>query len=341
MSEKKPLRVAIIGISPGMGKLHLEAVLEHGAEVRAVCDTNPETLKTVCDELGIPEERRFADYHAFLNDPELDAVIVATPDQVHREISTAFLDAGKHVMCEKPLALNREDMEAIVACARKHPQQKFMVGQICRFTPAFVKAKEIIDAGTIGELYYVESEYAHDYAKLLHAWRKDPNRHGVVGGGCHAVDLLRWYAGDPLEVFAYGAHKLLPEVSYDDATISVLKFPNGIIGKVFVSTGCKRPYTMRTQLFGTKGTILCDNTSDHMTLYVVDKDGVDLAEPQTIPIEIKNHNAGLEFEVFAKTIEKDEPVAMDGVQGAKTIACCLAIVESAKTGKPVAPNYNF
>ena len=183
MSEKKPLRVAIIGISPGMGKLHLEAVLEHGAEVRAVCDTNPETLKTVSDELGIPEERRFADYHAFLNDPELDAVIVATPDQVHREISTAFLDAGKHVMCEKPLALNREDMEAIVACARKHPQQKFMVGQICRFTPAFVKAKEIIDAGTIGELYYVESEYAHDYAKLLHAWRKDPNRHGVVGGG--------------------------------------------------------------------------------------------------------------------------------------------------------------
>lgn len=93
MSEKKPLRVAIIGISPGMGKLHLEAVLEHGAEVRAVCDTNPETLKTVSDELGIPEERRFADYHAFLNDPELDAVIVATPDQVHREISTAFLDA--------------------------------------------------------------------------------------------------------------------------------------------------------------------------------------------------------------------------------------------------------
>ena len=148
MSEKNPLRVAIIGISPGMGKLHLQAVLEHGAEVRAVCDTNPETLQTVSDELGIPEERRFADYHAFLNDPELDAVIVATPDQTHREISTAFLDAGKHVMCEKPLALNREDMEAIVACARKHPQQKFMVGQICRFTPAFVKAKEILDAGT-------------------------------------------------------------------------------------------------------------------------------------------------------------------------------------------------
>ena len=61
MSEKNPLRVAIIGISPGMGKLHLQAVLEHGAEVRAVCDTNPETLKTVSDELGIPEERRFAD----------------------------------------------------------------------------------------------------------------------------------------------------------------------------------------------------------------------------------------------------------------------------------------
>lgn len=92
---------------------------------------------------------------------------------------------------------------------------------------------------------------------------------------------------------------------------------------------------MRTQLFGTKGTILCDNTSDHMTLYVVDKDGVDLAEPQTIPIEIKNHNAGLEFEVFAKTIENDEPVAMDGVQGAKTMPapCHRGIRQNRKAGR--------
>ena len=336
------VKIGIIGCGGIANGKHLPALKKlPNVQMVAFCDIIKEKAEKAAKVYGTPDAKVFTDYHDILKMDDIEVVHVLTPNRSHSVITVDALEAGKHVMCEKPLALNREDMEAIVACARKHPQQKFMVGQICRFTPAFVKAKEIIDAGTIGELYYVESEYAHDYAKLLHAWRKDPNRHGVVGGGCHAVDLLRWYAGDPLEVFAYGAHKLLPEVSYDDATISVLKFPNGVIGKVFVSTGCKRPYTMRTQLFGTKGTILCDNTSDHMTLYVVDKDGVDLAEPQTIPIEIKNHNAGLEFEVFAKTIENDEPVAMDGVQGAKTIACCLAIVESAKTGKPVAPNYNF
>ena len=337
--EKKILNVGVIGL--GMGKAHAEGVTKtEGACLYAVCDINKARADEVAKELSAAHV--FTDYRDMIADPAIDAVIIASPDQDHRQMILDSLAAGKHILCEKPLAFSREDCVVIVDAVKKS-DKIFMVGQICRYTPGFKQAKEIIESGAIGELTFVESEYAHDYSHIYAggSWRSDPVRNGGVGGGCHAVDLLRWYAGDPLEVFAYGAHKLLPEVSYDDATISVLKFPNGVIGKVFVSTGCKRPYTMRTQLFGTKGTILCDNTSDHMTLYVVDKDGVDLAEPQTIPIEIKNHNAGLEFEVFAKTIENDEPVAMDGVQGAKTIACCLAIVESAKTGKPVAPNYNF
>lgn len=244
-------------------------------------------------------------------------------------------------MCEKPLALSREDLEAIIAAANK-ADTKFMVGQICRFTPAFRKAKEIIDAGTIGDVYFVESEYAHDYAKIMHGWRRDPLRHGVVGGGCHAVDLLRWLVGDPEEVFAYGSHKLLPMVDYDDATISVLKFPNGVIGKVFVSTGCKRPYTMRTLIYGTKGTIICDNTSDHMELYTLIEGDISVNEtPEIIPVDINNHNVVHEFEVFAGHIINDTPVAMSALEGAKTVATCHAIVESAKTGKPVKPNYNF
>lgn len=338
---KTKLVVGVVGM--GMGKAHAKAAKRYGAEIAAICDTNEEKLHKVAEELELSEEQCFTDYHALAGNKDINCIVIATPDQLHREMAETFLAAGKHIMCEKPLALTREDMEAIIAATKKY-NTKFMVGQICRFTPAFVKAKEIVDAGTIGELYYVESEYAHDYVKIVtdqNNWRADPIRHGVVGGGCHAVDLLRWYCGDPLEVFAYGTHKLLQTVPYDDATISVIKFPNNVIGKVFVSTGCKRPYTMRTLLYGTKGTIICDNTSDSMTLYTVDEEGILKKEPEIIPIDVNNHNALKEFEVFAHCVENDTEVAMDAVQGAKSIAACLAIVESSQTGKPVCPDYNF
>ena len=222
------LVVGVIGL--GMGRLHLKGVIAYGAEVGMICDINPEKLKAVGDEHDIPVERRTENWLDIVNNKEINAVIIATPDQLHREMVEKLLEAGKHIMCEKPLALLREDVDAIVKKVREHSEVKFMVGQICRFTPAFIKAKELVDAGKIGELYYVESEYAHDYKHMFDVdpknWRSDPDRHGVVGGGCHDVDLLRWIVGeDPTEVFAYGTHKLLPDVAYDDATISVLKFP--------------------------------------------------------------------------------------------------------------------
>ena len=334
----KKLKVANIGLKFGMS--HIEGALAYdGAEIAAICDCNEENLRFAGERYGIPEEKRFTDYRAIVNDPAIDLVTVAVPDQLHRQISCELLQAGKHVLCEKPLALTREDTDAIIRAA-DGSKAKFMVGQICRFTPAFEKAKALIEEGTIGEVYFIESEYAHDYMYLLENWRSDPLRHGVIGGGCHAVDLIRWLVGDPVEVFAYGTHKLLPQVSYDDATIAIMKFDENTAGKVFVSTGCKRDYTMRTLVYGTKGTIICDNTSPEMTLYTVGENGM-ATEPQKIAVEVNNHNAGKEFEVFASAILNDEPVLTDAREGAKTVEVCRAIVEASVTGKIVKPNYDL
>jgi len=333
------LSVGVIGLR--MGRYHLKGLIDKGIEVAAICDIDTEVLREEQEKYNLPDEKCFTDWHELLGLEGMNTVLIITPDQLHREMSEAFLAAGMHVMCEKPLAIVREDLDAIVRAADS-ATGKFMVGQICRFTPAFVKAKELIDAGVIGDICFAESEYAHDYAKILHEWRADPNRHGVVGGGCHAVDLLRWLVGDPEEVFAYGSHKLLPQVSYDDATISVMKFPCGAIGKVFVSTGCKRPYTMRTQIWGTKGTILCDNKSDTMQLWTLGEDGISVKkEPEIIPIEINDHNVAGEFDVFAEHILNETPVQMSAREGAKTVAVCFAIVESSKTNTPIKPNYEF
>ncbi len=334
---EKKLKVANIGMKFGM--CHVEGAMNYGAEIAAICDCNEENLRFAGERYGFPEEKRVTDYMDIVNNDEINVVTVAIPDQQHKKVSCDLLRAGKNVLCEKPLALTREDIEEIIRAADES-DAKFMVGQICRFTPAFEKAKEIIDSGAIGEIYFIESEYAHDYMKLCDEWRADPARHGVIGGGCHAIDLIRWLVGDPIEVFAYGTHKLLPMVDYDDATIAIMKFDENVAGKVFVSTGCKRDYTMRTCIYGTKGTIICDNTSPTMTLFTVDEEGV-TKEPETIAVEVNNHNAAREFEVFADAILNNKPVATDAREGAKTVAVCLAIVESAKTGVPVKPDYNF
>lgn len=338
------LVVGVIGL--GMGALHLKGAIEYGAEIGMICDVNPETLKKIGEENSIPEDRRTTDYHDIVNNKDINVVILATPDQQHRAQVEECLAAGKHIMCEKPLALTREDIVAMVNAVKAHPECKFMIGQICRFTPAFIKAKEYIDNGDIGELYFVESEYAHDYAHMFEGgvkhWRQDPVRNGVVGGGCHAVDLLRWLVGaDPTEVYAHGTHKLLPAVSYHDANIALLKFPGEVMGKVFVSTGCKRDYTMRTCIYGTKGTLIFDNKSETMQVYLVDENGEGGHEPVSVEVQVNNHNATAEFKEFADCLVNGTEIATTVVEGAKTIEACLAIVESANTGKIIVPDYNF
>ena len=338
--KKKILNVGVISCSD-MAQSHMLAVKNHEqACLAAVCDVDAEKLREAGDKMGV--EARYTDYRDLLRHPGLDAVIIVTPDQLHREMVEESLNAGLHVLCEKPLALLREDLNAIVAASRAS-DKKLMVGQICRFTPGFAKAKELIDAGELGDIYYVESEYAHDYQDILseNGWRSDPNRNGVVGGGCHAVDLLRWVAGDPIEVTAYANHKMLPIVPYDDCTIAILRFENDVIGKVFVSTGCKRAYTMRSSFYGTKGTVVCDNTSPSITFYKSQEENPAELEEREIEVDIANHNTFGEFRAFADAILNDKPIPTDALQGAKTIAACMAIVDSANERRTIAPDYNF
>ena len=333
----KPLKIAVIGLQFGMA--HIEGASAYGAEIAAICDCNEDHLRFAGERYGIAEEKRFTDHRTLLDRSDIDAVVIAVPDQQHRELTNAFLNAGKHVLCEKPMALTREDVRAMIRAADASGRQ-LMVGQICRFTPAFEKAKALVENGILGDVYFLESEYAHDYMKLVDNWRSDPLRHGVIGGGCHAVDLLRWLAGDPREVFAYGTHRLLPQVSYDDATVAVMKFDDNTMGKVFVSTGCKRDYTMRTVIYGTKGTLICDNTSPTMTLFTAGRDGM-AHEPQILDVEVNNHNAAREFEAFAASVISGKPVLTDAREGAKTVEVCLSVIESSKTGRPIRPDYAF
>ncbi|MBR4292410.1 MAG: Gfo/Idh/MocA family oxidoreductase [Clostridia bacterium] len=342
----KILRFAVVGIG-GMGKAHLRGIFNNEfATLAAICDTNEEFAKQCAADNNL--EKYYLDFDEMLANEEIDVVIVCTPDQVHMDYTVKSLKAGKHVLCEKPMAQELSECKAMVAAA-KETGMKLMIGQVCRKAPGFVKAKELVDAGVIGDLFMVESEYAHDYARIPGRggwqWRTDPVqlRHPVIGGGCHAIDLLRWIAGNPSEVFAYANRKMLTDWPVDDCTMAIMKFPNDVIGKVMTSVGCKRKYTMRTCLYGSKGTIICDNTSPdiELQLEVVDENNKASYDIQKIPVDINNHNVTSEIEELIDCILNDKPVPTDGIEGASTVAVGYAIVQSAATGDKVVVDYNF
>ena len=334
------IRFAVIGLS-GHGRRHADGITANkNSTLVALCDNNEETLKESAEIYGV--DKISTDYNDLVDRNLIDAVCIVTPDQIHREMVVKFLNEGIHVLCEKPLALTNEDCKAMLD-AEKNGSAKLMVGQVCRKTPGFIKAKEIVDSGIIGNLLFVESEYAHDYSNMPLHWRNDKEnpRHPVTGGGCHAVDLLRWIAGNPIEAFGYSNKKVLGDTwPCDDTAIAVLKFPDNVIGKVYVSTGCKRIYTMRTVIYGTKGTIITDNTSPHLTLFLEEFEGrkklfnTDMKNiAMTIPVSINNHNIEAEIDDFIDALQGKAEVDIPGKEGADTVAVCEAIIASASSGK--------
>ena len=335
------VRFAVVGVG-GLGKSHIKGIYNNSdvAELACVCDNREEVGKPIAEQYGVPF---YQDFYEMIKIRGFDCVILVTPDQIHREHAVAALEAGYHVLCEKPLAQTMDDCQAMADAARR-TGKKFMTGQVCRKAPGFAKAKELVDSGEIGELFFVESEYAHDYQYMKPLWRKDPVnlRYSVIGGGCHAIDLLRWIAGNPTKVSALANRKVLTDWPVDDCTIAIMQFPNNVVGKIFCGIGVKRDYTMRTCLYGTKGTIICDNKSPEITLYrhAVTDNGKNIYPAEKIPVDIAHHNVSAEIKDMCTAILNDSELECDVIQGADTVAVGIACVMSAaKGGEMVEPPY--
>lgn len=337
--SKKNFNVAVMGCGE-IADFHLNGVLaKEECTLYAICDSaTDDRLEKRQEKYGA--QIAVADYRELVNDPNVDIAIIATPDNTHLEMAAAFMRAGKDVLLEKPMALTLEECEEMLR-VEKQTGRRLMVGQVCRYNNNFVQAKKLVDEGRIGELVFVESEYAHNYAISpgYANWRVTPEREGMIGGGCHAVDLLRWIAGDPTEVTAYANHKYLTDWPVNDTTIAIYKFPNNVIGKVFCSIGVKRNYTMRTCLYGTKGTIIFDSRTTEMQLFECDENGKGYSKPQILPCTPKGHNMEAEISDFVDAILEGRPNPISSMEGASTVAVCRATVESAKTGETVKIRY--
>jgi len=346
--EIKKIRLGMIGAG-GFAGTHLRELKKvEIAEVVAIADVIPEHVEEKAKEFNIPDT--YTDYNELLKRDDIDAVVLPLPDQVHCEVAVAAMRAGKHVLCEKPMALDLEECK-LMARVSKETGMQLMVGQIGRYTPSFVKAMDLIKKGVIGKVYFVESEYAHDYSAIGGAggWRVTPEREPIIGGGCHAVDLIRMLMNeDPEEVFAYANNMALVDWPIHDCTVGIMKFPSGAIGKVMTSTGCKRKYTMRTVVQGTKGTIILDNSSPYITLnldHFSDDPAFEGVTQHNVNMQlgcaINSHNFADEAREFCQCLLDGKTIETSAISGLATAAVCIGIVESFKTGEKVKLDYSF
>lgn len=170
-----------------------------GAELVAVCSGRFENAQRVAGEFNI--KHACEDYEQLLALDDVSLVVISTPPHLHYPITLAALDAGKHVICEKPMALNADEAREMVSAAESHPAQLSIIDHELRFNPTWRRLKELVDDGFLGELHHINitiaSGFRHSAQRPWNWWSRKSAGGGLLGAlGSHAIDAVRWLFGE-------------------------------------------------------------------------------------------------------------------------------------------------
>jgi predicted dehydrogenase len=198
----RKLALGVLGLGEGRSILSAAATSRY-CRPHMLCDVNADLLARRTAESGVTRGTTRLD--EMLADPEIDLVAIYTPDHLHAAHIRACLDAGKHVICTKPLLDDLAAGRKLLEVARRADRRVF-VGQSSRFFEPMIRQRADFEAGKHGELITVESHYHHDHRPFLRQkdWYQSDRFNWVFGGLSHPVDLVRWYLPDIVEVCAYG-----------------------------------------------------------------------------------------------------------------------------------------
>ena len=291
-------------------------------ELTAVCDTDAERLDTAVRAYGA---KGYADY-GILNDKSIQAISIHTPDHLHREAFVMAMEAGFHVFVEKPMADTEKDVQAMVETYRKHTDKTALVGHILRYDAYFALIKKWIGLGLLGEIFYLEADYIHDlrYQYHMEPWKVETEI-PMVGGGCHPLDILRWYTGDAVKVSAMQNHISYREMKADTAQTAIFTFASGAVGKVtslYGSVG-PRPDNFNLSVYGTKGTVVRNKVSfDGMHSWMDIPEAFD-----------PSHDYMPEIDHFSDCITGRAKPLITPADAANTVIAALCAVKSAASGQ--------
>ncbi|MBX7206723.1 MAG: Gfo/Idh/MocA family oxidoreductase [Verrucomicrobiaceae bacterium] len=252
-----PVRFALAGFG-AWGKLHAQSIAGN-PEARLAAIAAPSEASRAEARKAHPDARIFADAREMIAQTDFDIIDIATPSHTHREIATAAMEKGKHVLLEKPMAITLEDCKAIVAAAQKHAVH-LAVGHELRLSSQWGEIKQVIERGTIGEPQYVLVELLRKPYRLgASGWRYDQNRVGswVLEEPIHFFDLARWYlegSGDPVELYAYGNSRDPRRPTLYDNFSAMFRYANGSYA-VVSQTLAAFEHHQTVKVSGTKGAL--------------------------------------------------------------------------------------
>lgn len=265
--SKCKLGVALIG-SGRAGMIHARNFKGSvsGAKIVAICDPVIEAVKSAAEELEL--DTYYTDYRQIMDLKEVDAVIVATPTKYHCEIVIAAAKAGKHILCEKPMAMTVEECNLMDKAAKENGVI-LQIAFMRRFDTSFMAAKKMVDAGEIGDVVMVKSNTRGP--SIPKPWMYDISKsNGPLAEVCsHDIDSLRWFTGGDFKtVYAIGGNYRCPDAKkdfpdfYDNVTLNAT-FTNGCQGMIDGAQGVLYGYDARCEILGTKGCIYLGNTREN------------------------------------------------------------------------------
>jgi predicted dehydrogenase len=355
----KKIRVGIIG-SGGIAQSRLMpgyAALPEQCEMVWCCDANPEVAQRAAEMFGVPKTT--TDFREVVNDPSLDAVTVATPNAFHALPTIEALQAGKHVLCEKPLAMNAD--EAKLMCrAAKDAGKILQVGFQTRFGGPGRFVKDYIDAGNMGDIYYARAQALR--RRGVPGWGVFIDKEKQGGGplidiGVHILDLTLFFMGHPKPVAASGkTWDMLgknPELwnawgDYDrekftveDMAVAFIRFENGAVVTLessFMSNLEGDPF--ETQLFGTKaGAVVRAWGAEPVKIFTEQNRQLFNLTPVNVPHIESSHSE--EVRAFVEAVQQGAPSPVPGEHGLILNAIFDAIYKSSETGReePIDTSY--
>jgi predicted dehydrogenase len=335
----QPLRFALVGVG-NIAATHVAAIQSvPGASLVAVATRHPERGPAFAARYGADWH---ADYTAAFARPDVDVVAICTPQDLHLPITLAAAQAGKHVLCEKPMARNAAECDLMLAACQRAGVTLGVIFQ-SRFDPLVRRCYDLLQSGRLGRLVWanVRTLWYRDAAYFQAApWRGDAAQGGgvLINQAIHDIDLLIWLAGLPARVTAQ-VRTLVHAVEIEDAAQVLLEYPGGAIGSIQAATVAFPGYPERLEFFGAEGAVVLHKGEGRLEWHFREprEDGSETAPISSgaaAPLAITAAGHIAQYQDFAAALREGRPPLVDGHAGRQSMLLLDGIYRSARSAQP-------
>jgi predicted dehydrogenase len=336
-----PVRVGLIG-SQFVSSIHAEAFQQcPNAELLAVASPSVGHAKVFAERFKIPHY--FTDYRKMLELDEIDLVVIGAPNFLHCAMTIDAAAAGKHVICEKPLCMNLAEADQMIDSCKRAGVKLMYAEELC-FAPKYVRLKQLLDSGALGDPVLIKQSEKHDGPHAPHFWDVERSGGGVtVDLGCHAIEFFRWMLGRPRirSVYAQmGTCVHGDKTKGDDNAILIVEFENGVMAMAEESWTKPGGMDDRAEVHGSKGVAYADllhgNAIETYSSvgydYAVEKAGSTQGWSFTIYEEAWNYGFPQEMKHFVDCVQHNQQPLVTGEDGRAVLEVLFAAYESAHRG---------